>query len=130
MRLKTKLFCYGAHARIQGCHTSYKNDENLNIILFDCATKALSSILGESSVSTLVFAVQERFGLPGEELRRKPLVMVSGLVSFLGETGYRMLEPAIINEIRARFNIQDDVNELNFEEVAELAAKKHLGNAP
>lgn len=92
--------------------------------LFECADKALTATLGKITVTTLYYAIQERYHLQESEFPQRPNEVILHLREMLGEIGFRVLERPIITQIMQTFEITENVHDLQI--AIELAKRNYL----
>ena len=100
-------------------------EKGFNGTLFECITISLDSRLGEAVVSTLYYAIEERFKLRRAEFPKQPLEVLKDLKSILGETGYNVIEPVVLNNIKETFKVVEQ-GIFDLERLVEIARKNYL----
>ena len=111
--------------KVEGRFTA-SSEKGFGPTLFDCINVALVSTLGQESVSTFYYAIQETFHLPQKEFERKPLEMLQHLKEFLG-VGYGILEVPILRQIKNTFGIEEKgIENLSITKLTELARRNYL----
>ena len=95
-------------------------DKGFDPTLFESIDKVLVATLGKN----VVLALYYQTGIPKNELHQRPLEVIQHLKTMLGEVGFRVIERPIISEIRARFEISDNVHDM--QEAIETAKRNYL----
>lgn len=98
--------------------------QGFNSAVFNCMDRALSSILGRPATDSLYFAIQLELSLVDDGLEKNPLKIIEGLRAILGQAGYSVLEPAMINEVKSHFEISGGRKDLHA--LVEESKRKYL----
>lgn len=77
------------------------------------------------AVSTLYYAIGEKFNILREEFPKRPLEVLEDLKTLLGTDGYSIVEPPILDAIKKAFGIREGEN-LSLKPLVELARKKYV----
>ena len=99
-------------------------EEGFNPTLFKCIDKAITSILGREAVSTFYYAIEETNHIPEADFPKRPLDVLQYFEKILGESGFAIIEKAIIVEIENTFKITQ--SHLDIEGTIELARKNYI----
>jgi len=82
--------------------------------------------LGESASQALLFSVQNNLNLESREaLVQNPSKLLEGLRSLLGQKGFSYIEPRVIEEIKASFEIEKN-RKLDLQEVLQESREIYL----
>ena len=92
--------------------------------LFDCIDESLASVLGRETIDTFYYSIQESYNIPKSKFPEKPLELIEKLRIILGEIGFRVLEKAIVSEIKERFHLYETKQDLV--SVISLAKQSYL----
>jgi hypothetical protein len=104
--------------------TRIAHGKGFNAALFECIDESLCSRLGKLTVSTLYYAIQERQGVPEDQISRRPLDVLKYLKEILGENGFRAIENSIIISVKMTFEVREDASDVF--EMIELARRNYL----
>lgn len=81
-------------------------------------------MLGREAVSTFYFAIQESKRQTSDDLSRRPVELIENLRMLLGSDAFRIVEPAIVEQIRATFKIERNIQ--SFADAFEIAKKNFI----
>lgn len=99
-------------------------DKGFHATLFDCVNEELISVLGRDSVLTFYYLIRKRVNLREEEFAQKPIEVLEGLRSVLGEHGFRVVERGLLSNIKRSFSIKEDC--VTLRQSIELARRNYL----
>jgi len=99
-------------------------EKDFNATLYECIDSALASVLGREAVSTFSFAIQESHRLSQEDFSKKPFEFLDHFKKLVGPVAFGIVEPAVIDQIRTTFGIEDNVR--NLSRVLEIARRNFL----
>jgi hypothetical protein len=88
-------------------------EKGFNATLFECIDSALASVLGREAVSTFYFAIQESHRLSDEDFSKKPFEFLEYFKILVGPAAFGIVEPAVIDQIRTTFGIEENVRNLS-----------------
>lgn len=101
-------------------------DKGFNATLFESIDNALVAILGKEAVSTFYFAVEEKFRIPKGEFSQRPLEVLEGLKTILGDAGFGVLQAGIKSKVRDRFGVEESISNITFEQLVNLARGNYI----
>lgn len=115
--------------RKAGTPVSFASENRgFNAEIFSCVDKTLGSILGEDAKTAMYHMISKNYDFPPERFRSKPLELCQYLGKALGETGYAVIERAIIREIIRKFKLDGGVG-LTLQSAVDQARAEFLKGA-
>lgn len=99
-------------------------DKGLEPTLFESIDKALVTTLGKVTVETFYFHMTEKHKITKAQLPQKASQVIEYLKNILGEAGFHTIEKPMISSIKARFEINENVQDLT--KTIELAKQNYL----
>ena len=99
-------------------------EKDFNATLYECIDSALASVLGREAVSTFYFAIQDSHLLSQEDFSKKPFEFLDDFKKLVGPAAFGIVEPAVIDQIRTTFGIEENVRDLS--RILEIARKNFL----
>lgn len=99
-------------------------EKGFHTTLFDCIDIALTTVLGKESVSTLYYAISEKFNIPLIEFDRRPIEVLKHFEEIIGVKAFRPLESCIVSSIQVVFQIKE--GDVGLERMIELAKDSYL----